>query len=181
MSASIHAAPSRGSISSRAKVRRQHPLERRDVDLERRVALDRRAGVVELGAHVPGEVLGGGHELVVGGVVVDELAELLARVGSVVPSSRAISSRSTRPWVSRQIASASCGVSAPSRGARGAMTRSDSIAAGAAVWVLVVERSRAPHERRERIVRAKAAPRRGDPRHPLLAPSGVGCGRCAAA
>ena len=63
------------------QVRRQHPLQRPHVHLELGPLARGLAGVVELGADVPGQVLGRGHQALLGRVVVDELAELRARLG----------------------------------------------------------------------------------------------------
>ena len=68
--------------------------------------------------------------------VVEDQGAQLARGprSAVMPSSRAMPSSRTSPQTSRQIASASAGLSAPSRGLRGATTRSVKMAALTAVW-----------------------------------------------
>jgi hypothetical protein len=75
-----------------------------------------------------------------------------ARLSSVVPSTRAISSRRTAPSVSGQSAGASAGESAPSRGVRGATTRppgEDRRAGGGAGDVVVMRGTdRADQDRR---------------------------------
>ncbi len=70
------------------------------------------------------------------GVVEDQRAQFVAGPGlQSMPSSRAIPASRTSPQTSRQIASASAGVSAPSRGLRGATTRRVKMAALAACWL----------------------------------------------
>ena len=58
------------------QIRWQHALQRADVHLQLRPLACSAAGVVEFGADVPGQVLGGGHQPPLGRVVVDELREL---------------------------------------------------------------------------------------------------------
>ena len=80
VSASIHTAPSRGSISSHRQIRRQHPLQRAHVDLELR-PVDRCAGGRARAWRARSRTgTRPRAPAAARGVVVDELAELLPRV-----------------------------------------------------------------------------------------------------
>ena len=176
VSASIQAAPSRASISSGVRSAGMTRAQGGDVDLERgSLGGGRARRASSLARTLPDRYSARGDEPAGGGVVEDQLAELARGPrSSVTPSSRAISSRSSSPRASRQIASASAGVSAPSAGLRGATTRAGEdrgLGGGLAGLVEVLQRV---DERRRTGLRRKPPCGRGDAGQPLLAGRRVG-------
>ena len=118
--ASIHAAPSRASISPGVRSGGITPAQFGDVDRERGVVLGGLLGLPQFLADLPGQVLGGGRELPGCRVVEHQRAELLAGViigraeqaGDLVQPRLAPGVQADRQRVGR-------GIGAKPRGARG--------------------------------------------------------------
>ena len=156
------------------QIRRQHPLQRAHVPLELR-PLDRGlAGVLELGADVPGQVLGRGHQPLLSRVLVDELPQLhpslpwvgAEEVGDLAEIDAAAGVQADRERVLRR-------VGAEPRGARDHDPSGENSGRGGGLGGLV-EVLEGLHERGERVGAQQPDRGRGDAGHPLLAGGRVG-------